>query len=195
MSKTMSNMLDLGTKAPKFMLTDVVTGKVVTLDTFRDKKALLVIFMCRHCPYVKHFQDEIAKIGMDYKDSTLGIVAISANDAEKYPDDAPVSLKEMAGELAFSFPYLYDESQGVAKAYTAACTPDPFLFDADRTLVYRGQIDGSRPGNDLPITGVDLRAAIDAVLTGRPVDKVQKPSVGCSIKWKKGNEPSYFEIG
>ncbi|MBI2621172.1 MAG: thioredoxin family protein [Candidatus Levybacteria bacterium] len=187
-----STMLPLGTKAPDFSLPDVVSNKTVNLEIFNDKKALLVMFICRHCPYVKHVQNEIAKIGKDYEDKDLGIVAISANDVSVYPEDGPQSLKEMADELGFTFPYLYDEAQEVAKAYTAACTPDLFLFDHDRKLVYRGQLDGSRPGNNEPVTGKDIRAAIDAVLNDSEVSKGQKPSMGCSIKWKIGNEPSYF---
>ncbi len=187
-----STMLSLGTQAPDFSLPDVVSGKTVTLSSFSDKKALLVIFICRHCPYVQHVQNEIAKIGKDYKDKDIGIVAISSNDSEAYPEDRPQSLAEMAQELGFTFPYLYDEEQTAARAYTAACTPDLFLFDSDRKLVYRGQLDSSRPGNNEPVTGVDIRAAIDAVLSEREVSKNQKPSMGCSIKWKSGNDPSYF---
>lgn len=188
---TYSTMLSLGTKAPEFHLTDVVSGNTVSLETFAGKKGLLVMFICRHCPYVKHIQQELARIGQDYRNSDLGIVAISANDAVHYPEDAPEPLAEMATQLGFSFPFCYDETQSVAKTYTAACTPDFFLFDADRRLVYRGQLDESRPGNDIPVTGRDLRAAIDAVLMGNPVSPDQKPSIGCNIKWKPGNEPSY----
>ncbi len=189
---TPSTMLALGTKAPAFELPDVVSGETITLETFAGKKALLVMFICRHCPYVKHVQSELARLGRDYAGSDLGIVAISSNDAANYPDDAPEKLKEMALREGFTFPFCYDESQEVARAYTAACTPDFFLFDADRNLVYRGQLDDSRPENGKPVTGRDLRAAIDAVLAGRPVDPDQKPSVGCNIKWKPGNEPPYF---
>jgi peroxiredoxin len=178
-------MLALGTAAPDFSLPDVVTGRVVSLKDFADKKALLVMFICRHCPYVKHVQEELARLGKDYADKPVGMVAISSNDAIAYPEDAPESLKEMALELGFSFPYLYDESQQVARAYDAACTPDFFLFDENRRLVYRGQLDGSRPGNGIPVTGRDLRNAIDAVLAGAPVDPNQKPSLGCNIKWKR----------
>ncbi|MCS7030381.1 MAG: thioredoxin family protein [Gloeomargarita sp. SKYG116] len=193
MARTPSTMLDLGTPAPDFALPDVVTGKTISLSTFADKTALLVMFICRHCPYVKHIQNELAKLGRDYKDKDIGIVAISSNDAEKYPDDRPESLKEMAQELGFTFPFCYDETQEVAKAYRAACTPDFFLFDRERKLVYRGQFDDSRPGNDLPVTGKDLRAAIDAVLSGQPVSPDQKASIGCNIKWKPGNEPDYYK--
>lgn len=192
MAVTPSTMLALGTKAPAFSLPDVVSGEDVSLNTFASKKALLVMFICRHCPYVKHVQDELARLGKDYVEKDVGIVAIGSNDAESYPEDAPESLKEMAQELDFNFPYLYDEGQVVAKAYTAACTPDFFVFDEDRKLVYRGQLDGSRPGNNLPVTGADLRAALDAILAGETVNPDQIPSVGCNIKWKEGNEPTYF---
>lgn len=185
MAATESTMLALGTPAPDFSLPDVVSGKTVSLRDFDGKKALLVMFICRHCPYVKHVQDELARLGRDYADKPLGIVAISSNDADNYPDDAPESLKEMAVQLGFRFPYLYDESQDVARAYDAACTPDFFLFDENRRLVYRGQLDGSRPGNGVPVTGKDLRNAIEAVLAGAPVDPNQKPSLGCNIKWKR----------
>jgi peroxiredoxin len=180
-------MLPLGTKAPDFQLSDVVSGKTISLDTFADKKALLVMFICRHCPFVKHVQAQLAQIGKDYADADVGIVAISANDAVNYPNDAPDKLKEMAQQLGFTFPFCYDESQETAKAYTAACTPDFFLFDADRQLVYRGQLDDSRPSNDKPVTGKDLRAAVDAVLASQPVNPNQKPSIGCNIKWKSGS--------
>jgi peroxiredoxin len=192
MVRTLSTMLDLGTEAPDFSLPDVVSGKTVSLATFADRKALLVMFICRHCPYVKHVQDEIARIGRDYTGRGLGIVAVSANDVASHPDDAPESLAEMARELGFTFPFLYDESQRVARAYTAACTPDFFLFDAPRRLVYRGQLDDSRPKTERPVTGRDLRAAIDAVLAGRQVSSDQMPSLGCNIKWKPGLEPGYF---
>ena len=178
-------MLPLGTPAPKFELPDVVTGHAVSLHQFEDRKALLVMFICRHCPYVKHIQAELVRIGQDYKEQPLGIVAISSNDASAYPDDAPASLREMALELKFNFPFCYDETQDVARAFTAACTPDFFLFDRDRHLAYRGQLDSSRPGSATPVTGQDLRAAIDALLTDRPVNPVQRPSVGCNIKWRK----------
>lgn len=192
MALTASTMLPLGTNAPDFHLLDVVSGEMISLSNFADKKALLVMFICRHCPFVKHVQQELAKLGKDYSQSDLGIVAISANDANNYPDDAPDALKAMAHELGFKFPLCYDESQETAKAYTAACTPDFFLFDGDRKLVYRGQLDDSRPSNNKPVTGADLRAAIEAVLASKPVNSEQKPSIGCNIKWKPGNEPSYF---
>jgi peroxiredoxin len=192
MVKTLSTMLDLGTPAPGFSLTDVVRGDTISLDTFKGKKALLVMFICRHCPYVKHIQHELARIGRDYREKDVGIVAISSNDAESFPEDAPSSLKEMAEELGFEFPYCYDENQEMAKAYAAACTPDFYLFDESRRLVYRGQLDDSRPGNSVAVTGRDLREALDAVLSDQTVSEDQKPSIGCNIKWKAGNEPDYF---
>lgn len=186
-------MLALGTKAPDFSLPDTVSGKTISLSDFKDKKALLVMFICRHCPYVQHVKGELARLGWDYKDKDIGIVAISANDAEAYPEDAPESLKEFAVQEEFNFPLCYDETQEVAKAYTAACTPDFFLFDAEIKLVYRGQLDDSRPGKFwVKPSGCDLRAAIDAVLMGKPVNPKQKPSTGCNIKWKKGNEQEYY---
>ena len=193
MALTPSTMLELGTSAPNFKLPDVISGNMVSLDDFKEKKALLVMFICRHCPYVQHVKEEIAKIGHDYKDKDIGIIAISANDINSYPEDSPESLKEMARDLNFSFQYLYDKSQEIAKSYTAACTPDFFLFDKNRKLVYRGQLDDSRPGNNLPVKGEDLREAIDAVLQDKPINSDQKPSMGCNIKWKPGNEPSYFQ--
>ncbi|BAZ54237.1 alkyl hydroperoxide reductase/ thiol specific antioxidant/ Mal allergen (plasmid) [Nostoc sp. NIES-4103] len=192
MALTTSTMLPLGTKAPDFHLPEVVSGKTTSLATFADKKALLVMFICRHCPFVKHVQKELAQLGKDYFTSDLGIVAISANDAKNYPDDAPDSLKAFVTEQGFTFTLCYDETQETAKAYTAACTPDFFVFDQQRKLVYRGQLDDSRPSNGKPVTGADLRAAIDAVLAGKSVTDEQKPSVGCNIKWKPGNAPSYF---
>ena len=184
-----SVMLPLGTTAPSFILPDVVTGKMYSLDSFHGKRALLVMFICRHCPYVKHVEQEIAKIGKDYHDTPLGIVAISSNDPAAYPEDAPDRLKDMATRLDFRFPFCFDEQQAIAQAYKAACTPDFYLFDGDRKLVYRGQLDDSRPGNHKPVNGRDLRAALDDVLAGKPVDPKQKPSIGCSIKWKPGNAP------
>jgi peroxiredoxin len=192
MARVASTMLALGTAAPEFQLPDVVSGTTISLDSFAGKTALLVMFICRHCPFVKHVQDELAKLGVDYQDKSVGIVAISANDAEHYPDDAPDQLKQMAKELGFRFPLCYDESQAVATAYTAACTPDFFLFDANRKLVYRGQLDDSRPGNGKPVNGRDLRAAIDALLAEQPISADQQPSIGCNIKWKPGNAPDYF---
>ncbi len=192
MVKTLSTMLPLGTKAPDFSLEDVVSGDKISLKTFADKKALLVMFICVHCPFVKHLQKALAALGKEYVAKGLGIVAISANDISTHPGDSPDKMKVMAETLGFNFPFCYDESQEVAKAYTAACTPDFFLFDGDNSLVYRGQFDDSRPGNDMPITGKDLKAAIEEVLRDRTVDTQQKPSIGCNIKWKAGNEPPYF---
>lgn len=192
MALTPSTMLDLGTPAPEINLPDVVSGERVSLATFADDKALLVMFLCRHCPFVLHVKHELTRIGEDYLGKPLGIVGISSNDAENYPNDAPEHLKAMAEELGFKFPLCYDESQEVAKAYAAACTPDFFLFDQERKLVYRGQLDDARPENGKPIDGRDLRAAIEAVLAGEAVNPDQKPSVGCNIKWKPGNAPGYF---
>jgi len=185
MALTESTMLKLGTTAPDFALMDVVSGKTVKRDDFRGKKALLVLFICAHCPYVKHIEKGLAALGKDYASKALGIAAISANDAENFPQDNPAGLKRQAETLGFTFPYLYDETQAVAKAYMAACTPDIFLFDGEFKLVYRGQFDSSRPGNGAAVTGEDLRAAIDAVLAGKPVGEDQRPSLGCNIKWKE----------
>jgi peroxiredoxin len=176
-------MLDLGADAPDFALKDVVSGKTVSRDDFRGQKGLLVLFICTHCPYVKHIEKGLAAVGDDYA-GKLGIVAISSNDAVMYPDDSPAGLKQQAQRLGFRFPYLYDETQQVARAYRAACTPDLFLFDGNLKLAYRGQFDASRPGNGVPVTGEDLRAAMDAVIAGRPVTENQRPSIGCNIKWK-----------
>ncbi|MFN0149679.1 MAG: thioredoxin family protein [bacterium] len=192
MAKTASTMLALGTPAPDFALPDVVTGGTISLETFRGKTALLVMFICRHCPFVIHVQDELARVGRDYASTDLGIVAISANDASVHTEDAPASLREMAQNLGFTFPLCYDETQAVAKAFRAACTPDFYLFDAARRLVYRGQLDDARPGSDAPVTGRDLRAAIDATLAERAPDAAQRPGIGCNIKWKQGNAPEYF---
>ena len=190
MSATESTMLGLGTAAPDFELTDVVSNRTVRLDSFR-RKGLLVMFLCRHCPYVKHIAPGLAAMAKDYEGTDLDIVAISSNDAGAYPDDGPDGLRQMARELGFWFPYCHDETQQVAQAYQAACTPDFFLFDAGRKLVYRGQFDDARPNNGVPVTGRDLRAAIDAALSGRAIGAQQKPSIGCNIKWKPGNAPAY----
>jgi peroxiredoxin len=184
MALTESTMLELGVTAPDFTLTDVVTGKIVSRDGFRGQKALLVIFICAHCPYVKHIEMSLALLGLDYAGQPVGIVAISSNDATTHPADSPVGLKRQAESCGFLFPYLYDETQSVACAYKAACTPDFFLFDAGFRLVYRGQFDRSRPGNSIPVTGEDLRAAIDLALAGKPIPADQRPSIGCNIKWK-----------
>jgi peroxiredoxin len=184
MSLTESTMLELGTIAPDFALTDVVTGNVVSRDDFRGKKALLVMFICAHCPYVKHVNEGLAALGKDYADRSIAIVAISSNDVTSHPADSPAGLKQQAETFGFVFPYLYDETQAVAHAYKAACTPDFFLFDGGFRLVYRGQFDSSRPGSGIPVTGQDLRGAIDLVLAGNPVPEEQQPSIGCNIKWR-----------
>ncbi|MEJ2009051.1 MAG: thioredoxin family protein [Acidobacteriota bacterium] len=191
MVDTPSTMVPLGTKAPTFRLPDT-EGKYVSIDDFKSSPALLVVFMCNHCPFVKHVLPHFAGLAKEYQDRGVGVVGIASNDVDTYPADAPEKMAELSKDMGFTFPYLYDESQQVAKAYGAACTPDFYLFDADRRLVYRGQMDDSRPGNGRPVTGADLRAAIDAVLEGRPVSEDQKPSIGCNIKWKPGNEPEYF---
>lgn len=191
MALTKSTMLPLGTSLPPFRLPDVVSGRMISQESFSGKSGLLVMFICRHCPYVVHVREELAKLGRDYAKTNLGIVGISSNDVQQYPDDRPERLKAMAEELQLTFPLCFDETQQVAKAFTAACTPDFFLFDADRRLVYRGQLDDSRPGNGKPVTGRDLRAAVDAVLAKQPVTVAQQPSAGCNIKWKPGNEPDY----
>ena len=189
---TASTMLPLGTVAPDFQLPDAVSGETISLANFENKKALLVMFICAHCPFVKHVQSELAKLGQDYGDKGVGIIAISANNIATHPGDSPEKLKEMAESLGFNFPFCYDESQSTAKTYTAACTPDFFLFDGEKKLVYRGQLDDSRPSNNQPLNGRDLRSAIDAILANQPVTTEQKPSIGCNIKWKPGNEPDYF---
>ncbi len=189
MALTPSTMIALGTQARDFELMDVVSGKKVSLFSHKKICGLLIMFICRHCPYVKHLEKQLAQLGKDYASSEVGIVAVSSNDAEKYPDDSPSKLKEMAQMLSFTFPFLYDESQVAAKGYRAACTPDFFLLNSGFKLVYRGQFDDSRPGNSMPITGKDLRAAIDALISGKKEIVDQKPSLGCNIKWKLGNEP------
>ena len=190
MAATPSKMPALGIPAAEFHLPDTVSGKTISLATFSGKQALLVMFLSRHCPFVQHIKEELARLGHDYARQGIGMVAISANDVANYPDDAPERLKEMAEQTGFNFPFCYDESQDTARAYLAACTPDFFLFDRGRRLVYRGQLDDSRPGNQIPVSGRDLRAALDAVLAGKPVVPEQKPSIGCNIKWKPGKEPS-----
>lgn len=184
MAQTESTMLELGTEAPDFTLPDTVSGKELSLKDVAGDKATLVMFICNHCPFVKHVLDELVGLGDDYMEHDVGIVAISANDVESHPQDAPDRMAALAKDKSFPFPYLYDESQDTARAYEAACTPDFFLFDGERKLVYRGRLDDSRPGSDVPVTGADLRKALDAVLTGRPVDPEQTPSIGCNIKWK-----------
>jgi len=184
MARTESTMLALGTSAPDFVLTDVATGHQVSTQAVTGPKGLLVMFICRHCPFVKHLEKALAQLGRDYETSGVGVVAISSNDAANYRDDAPHSLAEQAREFGFTFPYLYDETQDVARAYDAQCTPDFFLFDARLKLVYRGQFDDSRPGNGIPVTGRDLRAALNALIGGEPISPEQRPSIGCNIKWK-----------
>jgi peroxiredoxin len=191
MSLTPSTMLPLGTTAPDFRLPDT-NGKTVSLADFKNAPALLIIFMCNHCPYVKHIREGLAQLGRDYQAKGAGIVGINSNDAVNYPADSPAKMKEEMQVAGYSFPYLYDETQAVAKAYRAACTPDIYLFDGRQKLVYRGQFDDSRPGSGVRVTGMDLRDALDAVLSGKPVEKEQIPSIGCNIKWKSGNEPDYF---
>ena len=185
MARTASTMLALGTTAPDFLLPDVVSGKTITRDQAAGQRGLLVMFLCAHCPFVRHVNSELGRVGRDFADRGIGIVAISSNDSDTYPDDAPAGLRRQAEEHGFQFPYLFDESQDVARAYQAACTPDFFLFDASKKLVYRGQLDGSRPGNEVPVDGRDLRAAMDQVLAGKTVPREQQPSIGCNIKWKQ----------
>jgi peroxiredoxin len=184
-------MLPLGTSAPDFTLPDS-SGKDYSLSDFAGKPALLVAFICNHCPYVKHVAGELAKLGAEYEKRGAAVVAINSNDVDNYPDDSPAKMAEEVKLRGYTFPYLYDETQAVAKSYGAACTPDFYVFDGDRKLVYRGQMDSSRPDSGKPVTGEDLRAALDAVIDGKPVLANQKPSMGCNIKWKAGNEPPYF---
>ncbi len=191
MVRTNSTMLPLGTQAPGFSLVNV-DGRTVSLSDFEAAPALLVIFMCNHCPYVIHVSEELARLTSEYQAQGVAVVGISSNDAAAYPADSPERMVAEAEERGYTFPYLYDETQEVAQAYRAACTPDFYVFDADQKLVYRGQMDSSRPNSGIPVTGSDLRAALDAVLAGRPVAEDQKPSLGCNIKWKPGNEPEYF---
>ncbi|HZV34261.1 MAG TPA: thioredoxin family protein [Verrucomicrobiae bacterium] len=190
MSLTPSTMLPLGTVAPDFRLPDT-NGKTVSLADFKSSPALLVLFICNHCPYVKHIREGLAQLGRDYQAKGVGIVAINSNDVATYPADSPLKMREEVKVGGYTFPYLFDETQNVAKAYRAACTPDIFLFDGAQKLVYRGQFDDSRPGNGKPVTGKHLRAALDAVLSGKPVPDNQTPSMGCNIKWKSGHAPDY----
>ena len=191
MVRTSSTMLPLGTQAPDFSLLNV-DGRTMTLADVTGLRGTVVMFLCNHCPFVKHVADELARLGREYLPRGIGMVAISANDVSAHPADSPERMVHEAEERGYPFPYLYDETQGIAQAYRAACTPDFFAFDGAGRLVYRGQLDDSRPGNDVPVTGRDLRAALDAILAGRPVTADQKPSLGCNIKWKPGNEPHYF---
>jgi len=191
MSATASTMLPLTTKAPDFHLPDT-EGKTVSLSDLRDARALVVVFLCNHCPFVKHVIRYLVDLAKEYQDRGVAFVAINSNDVATYPDDRPEMMAKFAKQRGFTFPYLYDETQEVAKAYRAACTPDFFVFDEKRELIYRGQMDDSRPGNGVPITGADLCVALDGILEGGPVPANQKPSMGCNIKWKAGNEPDYF---
>jgi len=191
MSLTPSTMLELGTPAPDFLLRDT-EGNNKGLSDFANKPALLVAFICNHCPYVIHIADAFSAFANEYQPKGLGVVAISANDAANYADDGPEKMVQEVKTRGYTFPYLYDKDQAVAKAYRAACTPDFFLFDAERKLVYRGQFDASRPRSDVPVTGADLRQAVERVLVGKKPDPEQVPSMGCNIKWKPGNEPEYF---
>jgi peroxiredoxin len=191
MVNTPSTMVPLGTQAPSFSLPDT-EGKIVSLDDYKEAPALLVVFLCNHCPFVKHVLPQFVELAGDFQQRGVGIVGISSNDVSNYPDDSPEKMAELSRTMDFPFPYLYDESQQVARDYGAACTPDFYLFDREARLVYRGQMDDSRPGNGRPVTGADLRAAMDAVLEGRALPDDQKPSIGCNIKWKAGNEPDYF---
>ncbi len=192
MSLTSSTMLPWGTSAADFRLPDAVSGRTVALADFAKSPVLVVMFICNHCPYVKHIRTGLAEFGRDYQRKGVAVVAINANDPAAYPEDAPGRMKAEARSAGYSFPYLYDETQVVAKGYRAACTPDLYVFDRDRKLVYRGQFDDSRPGNGRPVTGADLRAAVDALLAGRMPAADQKPSIGCNIKWRPGNAPEYF---
>jgi peroxiredoxin len=187
-------MVPLGTPAPDFALPDAVTGRTVALRDFASAPALLVMFLCNHCPYVKHIQAGLVQLARDLQARGVGVVAISSNDVENYPDDSPEKMKEEASRAGYMFPYLFDESQSVARDYRAACTPDFFLYDGQRRLFYRGQMDDARRGNTLPVTGKDLRDAVDALLAGRPAPERQIPSLGCNIKWKPGQEPDYFRL-
>ena len=194
MPATPSTMVEIGTPMPRFALEDVRTGEIVDNSCFSGAEAALVVFICNHCPFVVHIRDVFLRFVKEYQDRGVKVVAISANDPVTHEDDSPENLKRMAEEKEFTFPYLFDESQDIAKAFGAACTPDFFLYGPDQTLFYRGQFDDSRPGNESPVTGDDLRTAIDALLSGMPAPDEQRPSMGCSIKWRSGNEPSYFPV-
>ncbi|MCG5501957.1 thioredoxin family protein [Ectothiorhodospira lacustris] len=185
MARTESKMLELGTPAPAFHLPDPSTGRQVSLDDFPDARGYVIAFICNHCPFVQLIRHEFARFGRTYTDKGLAVIAINANDVENYPEDSPEKMQDEARRFGYTFPYLFDETQAVARAYDAACTPDFYLFDADRRLFYRGQFDASRPGSDIPVTGEDLRAAADALLAGQPAPQEQKPSLGCNIKWKE----------
>ena len=184
MADTPSKMVPLGMIAPDFVLPDTISGENKSLTNLKSEKATVIMFICNHCPFVKHVQQHLVRLAREYQAKGISFVAISSNDVEKYPDDSPQRMKEVAQELGYPFPYLYDESQEVARAYNAACTPDFYVFDKNLKLVYRGQMDASRPGNNIPVTGKDLREALDNILQGKPVSEDQRPSIGCNIKWK-----------
>jgi peroxiredoxin len=190
MALTSSTMLPLGTQAPNFRLPDT-DGKPVGLEDFRQAPATLIIFLCNHCPYVKHIRHELARLAEEYQQKGMAVIGINSNDVANYPEDRPELMAREKAEIGYTFPYLYDETQQVAKAYNAACTPDFYVFDKSRKLAYRGQLDDSRPGNAIAVTGRDLRSALDTVLAGEPAAADQRPSMGCNIKWKRGNEPDY----
>lgn len=192
MARTPSQMIDLGTEAPNFSLPDVVSGRNVSLNDFPDAKGFMIAFICNHCPFVQLIRHEFARYGREYTDKGIAVIAINSNDILAHPEDGPDAMSDEARRFGYAFPYCLDEDQSVAKAYQAACTPDLYLFGADRKLVYRGQFDDSRPGSDAPVTGADLRAASDALLAGQPIPEPQKASLGCNIKWKPGNEPAYY---
>ena len=194
MAETPSTMAPLGMKAPDFRLPDVVSGRTVSLDDFKSAPALLVMFICNHCPYVKHVREHLTQLVRDYQPRGLAVAGISSNDVAQFPDDGPEAMKAEARAAGYTFPYLFDETQAVAKEYRAACTPDFFVFDKDRRLVYRGQMDDSRPSSGRPVTGKDLRAALDAVLAGHPIPADQRPSMGCNIKWREKNAPEYAAL-
>ncbi|NIW46980.1 MAG: redoxin domain-containing protein [candidate division Zixibacteria bacterium] len=185
MVQTPSNMIALKTEAPDFTLPDTVSGKMTSLSELKSDTATVIMFICNHCPFVRHVQHELVRLANDYQPKGISFIAISSNDVEQYPQDSPQRMREVAEELGYPFPYLFDETQQVARAYQAACTPDFYIFDSDLKCVYRGQLDDSRPGNDIPVTGKDVRSALDSVLQGKPVDENQRPSVGCNIKWKQ----------
>ncbi len=191
MAGVSSTMLELGTAAPDFSLPDT-TGQLVSLADYKQAPATLVVFMCNHCPYVKHIANQLAEFAREYQAKSVAVIGVNANDVSTHPDDSPEKMADEVKKIGYTFPYLYDETQEVAKSYRAACTPDFFLFDKDHKLAYRGQFDGSRPGNKIAVTGQDLRMALDAVLQDQPVPAEQKASMGCNIKWRAGNEPSYF---
>lgn len=192
MARTPSQMIDLGTPAPNFSLPDAVSGKKISLDDFPHAKGFLIAFICNHCPFVQLIRHEFARYGREYTDQGIAVIAINSNDIRAHPEDGPDAMRDDARRFGYRFPYCLDEDQSVAKAYQAACTPDLYLFDANRSLVYRGQFDDARPGSDVPVTGKDLRAATDALLAGQPISGDQKASLGCNIKWKPGNEPAYY---